>query len=217
MRRPGEVIRQEREKMQGMSATKKLEYLLTNWWLEAFGVLIALGVIAFAIYAIWSAGRVKMLYLAVTDVAITEPQIVENCDAVRQAVGDTDGSHVYTADANLSTRGVAEEVSMEAYDYQQKALTLVGTGLVDAYLCTRAYADFLLDYDDLSPLREVLTPEQMARYADRIVDDYAISIDGTVGAEAWGVEYEPAYLVLTRNVHFPDVVRTFVDLTLEQP
>ena len=216
MSKLSDTFRREKEKMQGMTFRKKVEYLIGNWWLEAFGVAVAIAVIAFLINSGINASKTHLLYLAVVDVELSGEQNESNCAAFKAYIGDDQWQHVIAADTNVSSLGGTEVVNEDVTDYQQKSMILIGTGLVDAYICPERYVDFLAEYDEMLPLSEVLNDTQMEAYADCIAHDgFALRIDGTTGAESWNAAYEPAYLVVTRSVHFPEVVRAFVDFTMQ--
>ena len=209
------LLAAEREKTKDMTFRKKAEYIAGNWWAEILGVLIALGVLASFVYMIDSKTNTRLLYLVVTDVTVEEQQSKDNCAAFKAYLGDDKRKHVVMADTNVSTRGAMEAEISEAYDDQQKSMILLGTGLVDAYICREEYVDYLLSYDELLPLDEVLSPEQMRAYADAAVSDYALCLDGTDAAAQWNVQYAPCYLVFTQNDHFPEVTRAFADYCLQ--
>ena len=216
MSKLSDTFRREKEKMQGMTFRKKVEYLIGNWWLEAFGIIVAIAVVAFLINSGINASKTHLLYLAVVDVELSGEQNESNCAAFKAYIGDDQWQHVISADTNVSSLGGTEVVNEDVTDYQQKSMILIGTGLVDAYICPERYVDFLLEYDELLPLEEVLDETQLAEYVDRIGEDgYTLLLDGTSGAQAWNVGYEPSYLVVTRSMHFPAVVRSFVDFTLQ--
>lgn len=205
------LVAREREKTKDMTFKKKVQYVAGNWWMEIFGVLVAIGVICALVYFIDSKTNTRLLYLAVTDVVLEEQQSKDNCAAFKEYIGDTKRKHVVMADTNVSTRGAILEEIPEDTDDQQKSMILIGTGLVDAYICREEYVDYLLSYDDLAELDQVLTPEQMAAYGEYAVSDYALCLDGTPAAEQWNVQYAPCYLVFTHNNHFPEVTRAFAD------
>lgn len=214
MSRWKDVVVRERSKMQGMTFWKKVEYLAGNWWLEAFGVCVAIAVIVFATLGIINANKTRILYLAVVDVSVPQEQNEGNCRAFKEFLGDNSWDHLVMVDANVLSLGGNDDASEPAFDYQQKSMILIGTGLVDAYICPASYVDYLRSYDEIVPLSSVLTDEQLARYADRIDGD-AIDLTGASGAAAWNAYYEPVYLVVTGSAHFPEVVRSFVDFSLQ--
>ena len=209
-----DVVAREKAKMRDMTFWKKVEYLAGNWWLEAFGVCLAIAVITFATIGIINANKTRILYFVVTDVEIAQEQSDENCRAFKAYLGDTRWDHLVMADTNVSSLGASDDASEPAFDYQQKSMILIGSGLVDAYICSKPYAEYLRSYDEILPLSEVLTDEQLSRYADRIDGD-VMELTGTSAAAAWNANYEPVYLVVSGSMHFPEVVQSFVDFCMQ--
>lgn len=208
-------VAREREKTKDMTFKKKVEYIAGNWWAEIFGIILAIVVVAVLLYFLDNKTNTRLLYLVVTDVNVEEQQSRDNCADFKAYYGDTKRKHVIMADTNVSTRGAIDAEIAEGYDDQQKSMILIGTGLVDAYICREEYVDYLLSYNDLMPLKEALTPEQLEKYSDYVASDYALRIDGTAATEDWNVQYAPCYLVFTWNNHFPEVTQSFADYCIE--
>lgn len=216
MSRLSDVWQREKDKLRDMTFKKKVEYIAGNWWLEIFGVALAIAVLWFAVTSIINAQKTNVLFLAAVDVNVSAAQYDKNCADFKAYIGDDRWDHMVSADTNVPSLGALEVVGDDVTEFQQKSMVLIGSGLVDVYICPQMYVDYLLNYEELLPLSEVLTDAQLTQYGERLtLDGYALLLGGTSGAKAWNVGYKPAYLVVTNSMHYPDVVRAFVDFSMQ--
>lgn len=209
----------EKEKMKDMTFKKKAEYIAGNWWLEILAVLVSLAVIAGGIYMIWHSTRDRILFVAAVDAAMTEAERDAFAREFKDYLGNTKRSDLVMIDTNVPSLGVVdmeENMVSEIMSYQQKSMTLIGTGLLDAYVCPEVYVEFLNSYNDLEDAAVILGPELAAQYADRMAMDGKALVLSEEAAAYFHAEYAPAYLVFTCNNHFPDVTRQFARFCLEK-
>lgn len=209
----------EKEKIKDMTFQKKVEYIAGNWWLEIFGVCVAIAVIIGCGVMIYNSCKERILYFAVTDVSLSS----EKCDAIakdfKDYIGNTNRMDQVIIDAQVSSLGTTDYETVhtsEIVDHQQKSMILIGTGLLDAYICTEAYVDYLIDYNDLDLVENVVDTETLAAYGDRIALDGHALVLSEEAAELFNVEYRPAYLVFTYNNHHPDVTQAFARYLMEK-
>lgn len=216
------LVAREKEKTKNMTFKKKVEYIAGNWWAEILCVLAAIGVVVGCGAMIFNTFKDRILYFAVVDVSLSEEECQTILDDFETYIGNTSPMKIVDMDPYVSSLGALPTdtaIMPEASDDQQKSLLLIGSGLLDAYICTQEYAEFLLGYDDLDKAENVLGPELAEQYADRItMDGHAVDLTGTDAAAMFGVGYEPCYLVFTPNHvnHFPEVVQSFAQYLLEK-
>ena len=215
-----DLVATEKEKMKNMTFRKKAEYIAGNWWVE---IVIVIAVIAMVIGAgrmIYSACKDRILYFAVTDVSMTQ----EECQAIaadfKNYMGNTNRMEEVVIDSQVSSLGTTSYETVhtaEIVDHQQKSMILIGTGLLDAYICPEVYVEYLLEYNDLDKVENVVDAETLAAYGDRVaLDGYALTMTDSA-ADMFNIRYdEPAYLVFTYNNHYPDVTAAFARYILEK-
>lgn len=215
-----DLVAREKEKTKNMTFKKKVEYVAGNWWAEILVALVAVAVTVGIGNMIYNSCKDHILYLAVVDVSLPEEECAAITEDFKAYIGDTKPMHVVTMDTQVSSLGVMPTdtpVMPEATDDQQKSIILVGTGLVDAYICPEVYLDYLRGCDDLEKVSNIMGPELTAEYAHRMAKDgYALDLTGTEAAALFGAEYEPCYLVFTYNNHFPEVTQAFARYLLEK-
>ena len=208
----------EKEKTKGLTFRKKAEYFFTYYRVEAFGVLVALCLIAGLVYVVNARSNVQILAVGFVDTTSNLANNEKLAKEFKEYIGNTDRKERIYIDSNLSACWMDEKDKGEYsqyYEYQEKSALMVGAGMMDAYLCTLAYADYLEDMEDLLPVSKALGPKLCEAYADQITDDRALLLPKGA-AEACGFEYEPVYLVFSKSVHYPDVVRSFAQFLMEK-
>ena len=208
-------LAQEKEKTRDMTFRKKLEYFIGYYKVEAFIVLVVLALIAGGIYAVDNMTNTRILYVAVADSEANLEQNLQFAQSFKDYVGNTRRKDKVSIDSNLSVLGTNEDEFSEFYEYHEKSIVLLGAGIVDVYVCEKAYVDFLEEYKDVLPIREALGEELSAKYADRLDGDRAVEIPKKA-AEEMGVSYEPCYLVYSKSVHYPEVARSFAQFLMEK-
>lgn len=215
-----DLVARENEKTKNMTFKKKVEYIAGNWWAEILVTFVAIGVIIGLGNMIVNSCKDHILYFAVVDVSLSEEECTAITEDFEAYIGDTNPMKVVTMDSQVSSLGIMPTdtpVMPEATDDQQKSMILIGTGLVDAYICPEVYVDYLRGCDDLEKAANIMGPELAEKYAERITKDgYAIDLTGTEAAAMFAAEYEPCYLVFTYNNHFPEVTQAFARYLLEK-
>lgn len=215
-----DLIAREKEKTKDMDFKTKVEYVAGNWWAEILITLVVIGMVVGIGTMIYNSCKDRILYFAIVDVSLSEEECqtiaddfnayIENTNPMKEVILDTQVSSLGTTDYN--TVHVPEIV-----DHQQKSMILIGTGLLDAYICPKEYVDYLQNYDDLDMVANVMGEELARQYADRIaLDGYAVDLSGSQAAKAMGVGYDECYLVFTYNNHFPEVTKSFAKYLLEK-
>ncbi len=208
-------LAQEKEKTKDMTFRKKLEYFVSYYKVEAFIVLVVLLLIAGGIFAIDNMTNTRILYIAVSDSEANLEQNLQFAEQFKEYIGNTRRKDKVSVDSNLSVLGTNEDEFNEFYEYHEKSMVLLGAGIVDVYVCEKAYVDFLETYEDIQPIREALGEELSAKYADRLDGNRAIQIPQKA-AEEMGISYEPCYLVYSKSVHYPEVARSFAQFLMEK-
>lgn len=208
-------IAREKEKTKDMTFRQKLGYVFEYYKVEFFGVIVALAVLAGLGYMIDSKTNTRILYVAIVDSDANLEQNLQLADSFKQYIGNTRRKDKVSIDSNVSVLGTNEDELNEFYEYHEKSLVMLGAGIVDVYVCEKAYVDFLEDYEDLLPVSEALDAELYAKYADRIENDRAVLLPKGA-AEACGIAYEPVYLAFSKSVHFPEVAKSFAQFLLEK-
>lgn len=211
-------IRRVREATRDMTTREKIDYFVTYYKVEAFVVLLCIGIVAFTAHSISSLSNESILYLGLVDATMTEEQCDRFAADFKAYVGDTDKKHFVTLDYPIYSSGaiVPEDIYNSDTTYQQKSMLLLGSGVVDAYLCPEVYVNYLLVNEDLAPISEILGEEMASRYADQLaLDGYAIRVDPEQLSARLIMQYEPVYLVFTNNNHFPEVTRALAPFLLE--
>lgn len=213
------LIAAEKEKTKDMTFQKKVEYVAGNWWAEILITLVAIGMVIGIGSMIYNACKDRILYFSIVDVSLSEEECQAITDDFNAYIGNTSPMKMVVLDAQVSSLGTTDYDTVhvpEIVDHQQKSMTLIGTGLLDAYICPKAYVDYLRSYDDLDKAANIMGEELAEKYAERItLDGYAVDISGTEAAEAMGVGYDECYLVFTYNNHFPEVTQAFARYLLE--
>ena len=208
-------LAQEKEKTKDMTPKKKLEYFFSYYKVEAFIVLVVLCLIAGGIFAIDNMTNTRILYIAVSDSEANLEQNLQFAEEFKQYIGNNRRKDKVSVDSNLSVLGTNEDEFSEFYEYHEKSIVLLGAGIVDVYVCEKAYVDFLEDYEDILPVREALGEELSAKYAASLDGNRALQIP-KAAAEAMGISYEPSYLVFSKSVHYPEVARSFAQFLMEK-
>ena len=201
-----------------MTTREKIEYFVTYYKVEAFSVLLVIGIIVFTVHSLSSLSNKSILYLGLVDATMSEEQYDRFTSEFKDYVGDTDRKHFVTLDYPIYSRGaiVPEDIYNSDTSYQQKSMLLLGSGVVDAYLCPEIYVEYLLVNEDLAPVREILGDEWTEKYADLLTPDgYALRVDPSKLDEIMILHYEPVYLVFTNNNHFPEVTRELAPFLLD--
>ena len=201
-----------------MTTRQKIEYFVTYYKVEAFSVLLVIGIIIFTVHSISSLSNESILYLGLVDASMSEEQYERFTTDFKAYVGDTNKKHFVTLDYPIYSSGaiVPEDIYNSDTSYQQKSMLLLGAGVVDAYLCPEVYVEYLLVNEDLAPIREILGDDLTDKYADLLdLDGYAIRVDPALLESRVILRYEPVYLVFTNNNHFPEVTRELAPFLLD--
>ena len=212
-------LRREKEKLKNMTTRQKIEYFVTYYKVEAFSVLLVIGIIVFTVHSISSLSNKSIVYLGLVDATMSEEQYDRFTSEFKAYVGDTDKKHFVTLDYPIYSSGaiVPEDIYNSDTSYQQKSMLLLGSGVVDAYLCPEVYVQYLLVNEDLAPVREILGDELTEQYADLLdLDGYALRVDPAKLESSFILRYEPVYLVFTNNNHFPEVTRALAPFLLDE-
>jgi len=208
-------LAKEKEKTKDMTFRQKVEYVFEYYKVEFFAVVLAVALVGALGYAIDNKTNTHVLYVAVADTEATMEQNLQLGADFKKYIGNTRRKDKVTIDGSITVLGTNGDEITEFYQEHQKSLVLLASGIVDVYVCEKAYVDFLEDYEDLLPVSEALGEELCAKYADRIEDDRAILLSKGA-AEACGITYEPVYLAFSRSVHYPEVARSFAQFLLEK-
>ena len=213
------LVAREKEKTKNMTFKQKVEYVAENWWAEIVAVLVAIALLFGAGYMIVNACKDHILYFGIVDASLTEEECQTISADFKAYLGNTKKLDVVTIDSQISSLGALdmETTSVpEAMDHQQKSMILIGTGLLDAYICPQRYVEYLKSYDDLDTVENIIGAELAGKYAEFITEDgYAMELSAEKAA-MFGVEYEPCYLVFTYNNHFPEVTMAFAQYLFEE-
>ena len=119
--------------------------------------------------------------------------------------------------SSLDTTSCETVHTAEIVDHQQKSMILIGTGLLDAYICPEVCVEHLLEYNDLDEVENVVDAETLAAYGGRVAQDgYALTLTESA-ADMFDIRYdEPADLIFAYNHHYPDVTAAFARCILEK-
>ena len=217
-----DLVAREKEKTKNMTFKQKVEYVAENWWFEIIGTLVLLGVAVGCGILIYNSCKEHILYFGVVDVSMSEKECRQIEKDFKEYIENDDPMEVIYMESQISSLGVAEstdDLIPEITDEQQKSTILIGTGLIDAYICPEVYVDYLLEWEDLDTVANVMDAETVSQYSERITKDgYAFDLTGTAAAELFHVKYEPCYLVFTYNSanHSPEVTQAFARYLLEK-
>ena len=207
----------EKEKTKNMTGKEKLSYFATYYKLEAFCVLLVIALIAFAVRSCIYLGKECVMYLGIVDTYMSSDDYNRFCDDFMKFVDDPDKSHYMTLDTTIYKSGtiIPEDVYNTDTTYQEKTMLLLGSGLVDAYICPDLYVEYLLVNEDLATVEETLGDVKREVYQERLAyDGHAIRLDPEWLSDYVSIGYEPVYLVFTYNNHFPEVTKALAEFII---
>jgi len=200
-----------------MTFKRKAQYISTAWGLEIIIGLVVIIMIGFGIYLIDNATNTHILTVGIVDSDLSEEEIDAFTVDFKKYMGNTKRKEVISVEANIPSASGTTEALDDYYllEMQQFGLTLAASGVMDCYIVTENYMEFLKGYEVLMPVKDAL--ESVAgEYASLTTED-GLGIRISEGAEDYFcLKDGDYYLVYMLSAHYPDVIQAFTRFVMEK-
>lgn len=160
-----ELARQELQNLKGMPLKKKIEHILTYYWMVLLGIVIAVIVIVSTVSSVFFS-RVPVLtgYCINAGYVLSEVRETMCSEFMDYAGIDTRKNTVNMFD-NVSMDPENSNATMES----QSLAFRISANAVDVIVSDSAVFEGLCQSGCFIDLRQILSPDQLARYSDRFV------------------------------------------------